>query len=85
MASKDIALCHSGYNASCCASRCITGMSISIHTIGTAVDVPVCMSIEEVKAAMSEDTKLQMIQAEMIRGWPQNIDNWNLVTVSTGQ
>ena len=47
-------------------------MSINIHTINTAVYIPVCMSIEDIRAEMSEDAELQMLQAHIIKEWPQN-------------
>ena len=52
----------------------IAGMSISIHTLSTAVDVPVCTLIEDIRAAMKEDAELQILQAHIIKGWPQNKD-----------
>ena len=47
---------------------------MSIHTIRTVVDVPVCTSIEDIRAAASEDAEKQMLQAHIIKGWPQNKD-----------
>ena len=52
----------------------ISGMSISIHTISTMIDALVCMLIENIRAATSEDAELQILQAHIIRGWPQNKD-----------
>ena len=49
-------------------------MSKSMPTINTAVDIPVCTSIEEIKAAKGKDTELQILQASVIRGWLQNKD-----------
>ena len=50
----------------------IAGMSINIYRINTKIDIPVYMSIEDVRAAVSEDTELQMLQTLIIRGLPQN-------------
>ena len=36
----------------------IAGVSISILRISTAVDIPVCISIEDIRAATGEDTEL---------------------------
>ena len=49
----------------------IASMSIDIHTVSTVVDVPVCMLIEDIRPAVSEDAELQMVQADIIKGWPQ--------------
>ena len=49
-------------------------MSICIHIINTMVDVPVCMSIEDIRAATSEDTELQILQAQIRKGCPQTKD-----------
>ena len=45
-------------------------MNISIHTINTAVDVPICMSIEDIRMATEEDMELQMLKRYIIRRWP---------------
>ena len=50
-------------------------MSISIHTLSTAVDVLICTSIEDIRTAVSTDAELQMLQTHIIRGWPQNKDD----------
>ena len=52
----------------------IAGMSISMHTISRAINILVCISIEDIRTAMSEDKELQMLQSYTIRGWPQNKD-----------
>ena len=49
-------------------------MSISIHTISTSIEILVCTSIEDIRAAMSEDAELQILQEHIIRGCPQNKD-----------
>ena len=54
----------------------IAGMSISIHTISTAVHVLLITSIEDIRAAKSEYAELQMLQVHIIRGWLQNKDKW---------
>ena len=50
----------------------IVGMSISKHTIHTLVDIPVCTLIEDIRAAVSEDVELQILQAHIIKFWLQN-------------
>ena len=52
----------------------IADMSINLHAMNPVVDIPVCTSIEDIKAAIIEDTELQMVQAHIIRGWPNNKD-----------
>ena len=52
----------------------IAGMSISIHTINRVADNPVCTSIEDIRAPVSVDAELKMLQAYIIKGWPQNKD-----------
>ena len=54
------------------------GMSISIHTISIVEDVLVFILIGDIRAAMSEDAELQMLQTHIIRSWPQTSLNWNL-------
>ena len=46
----------------------ISGMSIGIHTVSMAVDVPVCTSIEDIRNAMSIDAELNLLQRYIIRG-----------------
>ena len=36
----------------------IIGMNINIHTISTIVDIPICMYIEDIRAAMKKDVNL---------------------------
>ena len=36
-----------------------------------SVNIPVCMSIEDIQAATCEDTHLQELKAYLIQGWPQ--------------
>ena len=45
----------------------IAGMSIIIHTMNTVVDVPMCTLIEDITAATSEVTELQILQTDMIK------------------
>ena len=47
----------------------ISGMNVSGHTINTAVDVPRCTSIEDIKAATKEDLQLQLFKRYKIKGW----------------
>ena len=44
-------------------------MNISIHTISTTVDNPICMSLEDIRMAMNEVEELQMLKTSIIRGW----------------
>ena len=52
----------------------IAGLSICIHTINKTVDIPVCILIENIRAATNEDAELQMLQAHIIKVRPQNKD-----------
>ena len=52
----------------------MSGMNISIHTINTTVDIPICTSIEEIKGAREEDMELQMLKRYIIEGWPHTKD-----------
>ena len=47
----------------------ISGMSISIDTINKPVDIPICTSTEDAKAATKEDVALQMLEKHVIKGW----------------
>ena len=38
----------------------ISGMNISIHTINTKVDMQICISIEDIKAATEMDAEIQL-------------------------
>ena len=49
----------------------IAGMNINIHTLNMAVNVPVCMSVEDIRNAWGTDAELQMLQT-YARGWLQN-------------
>ena len=60
------------------------GKNLSIHTISTVVDVPVCTLIEDIRATVSEDTELLMLQAHIIRGWQQNKDEFEPSVSDTG-
>ena len=53
----------------------VAGMSISIHTFSTAIDVPLYTSIKDIINAMSIDAELQMLQPYILRGWPQDKDD----------
>ena len=46
----------------------IVSMNINIHKLCMAIDVPVCISIEEIRNAMSTDAELQMLQTYIISG-----------------
>ena len=39
--------------------------------MSTAVDIQVCTLIEDIRATMSKDAELQMLQAHIIKGWSQ--------------
>ena len=61
----DYLSCHSNTNNR---NQEIAGLSISIHTLSTSLAIPVGASIENIRAALSEDAELQMLQAHIIRG-----------------
>ena len=50
----------------------VAGMSISIHTLNTGIDILVCALIQNTKTALSEVEELQILQVHIRRGWPQN-------------
>ena len=54
----------------------IAGMNINIHILGTAIGISVYTSVGDIRNAVSTDAKLQMLQTYIIRGWPQNWDNF---------
>ena len=56
-----------------------SGMDVSIHTISTPVEVPVCTSIKDIKSATKEDGELQMLKRYIIGRWPDSRE-----TVKTG-
>ena len=37
-------------------------MNIDAHTINTAVEIAICMSIEDITAATEEDAEIQMLK-----------------------
>ena len=63
----------------------ISDMNINIHMINTAVDIPICMSIEDIKSAINKETELQMLKGYIIRGWPHTKNETEPVVESTGQ
>ena len=46
----------------------MAGMSITMHTIGIVGDIRVCTLIEDIRAAVSEDAELQMLQEHITKG-----------------
>ena len=50
----------------------IPGINVSIHTISTSVDAPICISIENIKVAAEGDVELQMLKRYIIGGWPDS-------------
>ena len=49
-------------------------MNINIHMISTKVDIPICMSIEHIRAVMNKDAELQILKNYIVRGWPHTKD-----------
>ena len=45
-------------------------MNVTVHALSIAVDISVCISIEDIQAATSQDVNLQRLKAKIIRGWP---------------
>ena len=39
-----------------------------MHTINMAVDIPICMSMKDVQATAGEDTELQMLKWNIVKG-----------------
>ena len=64
--------CHSHTESK---DQVIASLSISMHTLSMAIDIPVCTSVEEMRNAMSIDAEPQMLQTYILRDWPQNKDN----------
>ena len=50
-------------------------MSISIHTLNMAIDVPVSSLVEDIGNAMGIDAELQMLKTYIIRGMLQKKDD----------
>ena len=50
------------------------GMNINIYMFSTTVYIPICMSMEALRAAMNKDTELQRLKNHIIRGRPQTMD-----------
>ena len=46
----------------------VTG-GMNVNAISTSVNMPVCMSIEDLQAATHEDAHLQELKACIIQGW----------------
>ena len=44
-------------------------MNISLHMVNMTVDIPICTSIEDIKAVTDKDVELQMLKAHIIKGW----------------
>ena len=48
------------------------GMKVSIHTINTSGEIPICTSIEDMKTATEEDSEPQMLKRYITSGWPDS-------------
>ena len=48
---------------------------IYIQTLSTAIGIPVCISVESKRKAISIDAELKMLQTYMIRSWAQTKDD----------
>ena len=46
----------------------IASITTHMHTKSTAVDVLICTSIEDIRAATSKDVEMQMLQPYIIKG-----------------
>ena len=45
-------------------------MSVNMHAISIVVDIPICISIEDIQAATRQDADLQRLKSYIIQGWP---------------
>ena len=48
----------------------IAGMGVNVNAISTAVNMPACMSIEDIQGTICEDVHLQTLMAYIIQAWP---------------
>ena len=48
----------------------IKGMTLSIDTIKTMMDIPFCISIHDMQKATQNDMHLQELKEHIIKGWP---------------
>ena len=47
----------------------ILDMNIRMHAISTSVNIPICTSIEDVKAVIWHDANLQRPKSYIVQGW----------------
>ena len=52
----------------------IKDMDIQVDAIQSSVDMPECISIEEIQHASSQDVHLQQLKTFIIAGWPHTKD-----------
>ena len=56
--------------------REIWGISINVNAIDTAVDLPVCKSIQDIQEAKARDAHLQELKAYVMQGWQHKKRMW---------
>ena len=49
----------------------IHGMGIRVDAIQTSLNVPECMSIQQIQQATAQDEHLQWLKGYIIAGWPE--------------
>ena len=52
----------------------IMGMHVNMNALSTAAGIPICTSMQDIKAATSQDVDLQKLSVYIIRGWPHTND-----------
>ena len=56
-------------------AQVFTGMNINVNTISTAVNIPVCTSVEDIQVVTHEGAHLQKLKSYMIYGCPHKRAN----------
>ena len=49
-------------------------MNLKVHAISTPVDIPICISIEDIHTTTQQDTDLQMLKSYISQSWTHNED-----------
>ena len=52
----------------------IKDMDVQVDAIQSSVDMPECISIEEIQHVLSQDVHLQQLKTFIIAGWPHTKD-----------
>ena len=50
----------------------ILGMKINVNGIDTEMDIPKCMTVQEIQHTTIKDDHIPQLRQHMIKGWPEN-------------